>query len=51
MAEITKLKGKRKVYKRFMKSSAESVGELYGQDFRETNELTDTIDLFIYLDT
>ena len=30
MAEITKLKGKRKVYERFMKSSEESIGELYG---------------------
>ena len=37
MAEITKLKGKRKVYERFMKSSEESVAELYGQDFNDEN--------------
>ena len=41
MAEITKLKGKRKVYERFMKSSEESVGELYGQDFRDFREQLD----------
>ena len=37
MAEIAKLKGKRKVYERFMKSSEESVAELHGQDFNDEN--------------
>ena len=41
MAEITELKGKRKVYERFMKSSEESVGELYGQDSRDFREQMD----------